>query len=121
MQECARRSTFQGETAKHERSSGESEVLPFGITILSDRLKGLHPSQRTVGNGQLGKVGFQKGARSPKSARTVRASNKSGPHRTLTEANDRGQANSRGQDFCDVIVLTIPRNPPRSQLNGAPN
>ena len=45
MQECSRRGTFQGETAKHERSSGESEVLPFGIAILADRLRGFHPSQ----------------------------------------------------------------------------
>ena len=59
MQECARRRTFQGETAKHERSSGESKVLPFGITIFADGLKGFRPSQGTFRNDQLGKAGAE--------------------------------------------------------------
>ena len=36
IKESSRRRAFQRETAKHERSSGESEVLAFRITILAD-------------------------------------------------------------------------------------
>ena len=112
MQECPRRRTFQGKTAEHEGSSGESEVLPFGIAILANRLKGFHPSQRAFGNDQLGKVGLQNKACSLKSLRTGRAFDEGGLHLPTPEANERQQTYSGGLDFCDVIVPTVPLNPP---------
>jgi|SRR5579884_578487 len=117
MQDGARSRTFQRETAKHERSSGESEVLPFRIAILPDSLKGLSPSQRTFGNDQLGKTGFENRAGFLKSSRTGLASIESGPHLRLREATERQQTRP---DFCDVIVPSVPLNPPRSHLNGVP-
>ena len=56
MKESSWRRTFQRETAKHERSSGESEVLAFRITIPADCLKGFCLPQLSFGNDQLGKV-----------------------------------------------------------------
>ena len=121
MQECPRRGTFQGETAKHEGSSGKSQVLPLGIAILANRLKGLYPSQRAFGNDQLGKVGFQNKACSLKSLRTGRAFDEGGLHLPTPKANERQQTYSGGLDLCDVIVPTVPLNAPSSHLNGAPN
>jgi hypothetical protein len=89
MQESAQRRTFQGEPAKHERASGEPKVLPFGIAILADRLKGFRPPQRTFGNDRLGKAGFENRARSLKTARAGLATVESGPHLPLPKANER--------------------------------
>jgi hypothetical protein len=108
MQECGRRGTFQGETAKHERSSGESKVLPFGIAILADRLKGFRPPQRTFGNHQLGEIGFKNLAGSLKTTRTGLATIESGPHLPLPKASEHKQTYSGGLDLCDVIVPTVP-------------
>jgi hypothetical protein len=43
-----------------------------------------------------------------------------GPHRPLAKTNAPVQADSGRLDFCDVIVPTVPLNPTRSHLNGAP-
>ena len=120
MQESSWRRTFQREAAKHERSSGESKVLPFGVTILADCLEGLGLSQRTFGNHQLGEIGFKNFAGSLKTARTGLATIESGPHLPLPKASEHPRTYSGGLDLCDVIVPTVPLNPPRSHLNGAP-